>query len=476
MTGSNGAPSAPPASDVLILGAGISGMTTAWALTRSRPDWKVSLVECASRPGGVMRSETVGGCVFEWGPNGFLDSEPRTLELVRELGLQDRLQPASEHAASRYLYCHGELIKLPVGPKEFLRSNLLSRRGRLRVLTEPFRGPGTGDEESVFGFLSRRFGPEAAAIGGDAISAGIFAGDPRRLSVAAALPALPAMEREHGSIFRAMSARRKLGRPRPTLTSFAGGMETLARRLSDRLADCLSLETRVKQITRNPSGYHLEGTRQGAPWRADTRRLVLTVPASTARCLLEPLAPRLACLLGEIPIAGISVAGLVYDRAQIAHPLDGFGFLVPRGQGPRLLGCLWVGSIFPEHVSGNRIMLRAMIGGSRDPEGALLSESRTVELAQGELERILGITGSPVATQVARHPRGIPQYELGHLDRVRALDAETARMPGFHLGGNALRGVAVNDCIREGWALAERVIDDGAPGQPAAQVVESGAV
>jgi oxygen-dependent protoporphyrinogen oxidase len=189
-------------------------------------------------------------------------------------------------------------------------------------------------------------------------------------------------------------------------------------------------------------------------------QVVLAIPSFAAHDVLERHFPRVAWPLDEIPYAGITVACLVYERRQVHHPLEGFGFIVPRGQGPRLLGCIWTGSIFPPHVSDGRVLLRAMLGGARDPEAALLSEGRTVDLVHGELDRILdGIDGRPVEAALFRHAKGIPQYVPGHPERLETLERRLAEHPGLHLAGNAYRGIGVNDCVREGRALAARIAE-----------------
>ena len=167
----------------------------------------------------------------------------------------------------------------------------------------------------------------------------------------------------------------------------------------------------------------------------------------------------------EIPYAPISVVCLIYDRQQVRHPLDGFGFLVPRGQAVRMLGCIWTGSIFPEHVAEGRVLLRTMVGGARDPEGAGMADGPLVDLVHGELRRILGeIEGRPREVRIFRHPLGIPQYALGHLGRLERLQSGLGRAPGLHLAGNAYRGIGVNDCVREASDLAGRITSDD-PGQ-----------
>jgi oxygen-dependent protoporphyrinogen oxidase len=244
-------------------------------------------------------------------------------------------------------------------------------------------------------------------------------------------------------------------------------MEVLIRALVEGLGERVATGVEVDALEPDGDGWVVRGSRDGTElsWRAP--EVVLAVPAFAAAGLLAPRFPRLGSLLAEIPYAGISVACLIYDRDQVQHPLDGFGFLVPRGQGLRMLGCLWSGSIFPSHVPGDKVLLRVMLGGARDPEGALLNEAKTVELAHQELIRTLGrIEGRPREVRLYRHPRGIPQYVQGHPQRLCALEKEIARAPGLHLAGNAYRGIGVNDCVRTARELAARLGtgERGAPG------------
>jgi oxygen-dependent protoporphyrinogen oxidase len=254
------------------------------------------------------------------------------------------------------------------------------------------------------------------------------------------------------------------GMPVSNLLSYDEGMEVLIRRLCEDVEPLLETGVRVREVRPVGQGFDVVVERGRGAETIRSRRLVLAVPAFVAHMLLRDHAPQLAWRLTEIPYAGITVACLIYDRGQIRHSLDGFGFLVPRGQGPRMLGCLWVGSIFPDHVSDGRVLMRAMVGGARDPEGAILAEGRTVDLVHGELDRIMGgIEGAPREVQIYRHAKGIPQYVLGHLERMESIGRELASYPGLYLGGNAYRGVGVNDCVREADRLADRILAEPVP-------------
>ncbi len=469
-----------PDLDLLVVGGGVSGLAAAREALLRRPEWSVAVIEAEDRAGGTMRSDRAAGCLCEWGPNGFLTNVPDTWDLAVDLGLAERLLPAHPNAEKRLLWVKGGLKPLPMKPGAFFRSDLLSVRGRLRVLLEPFmpKRSAAGDE-SVYSFASRRIGPEAASVLVDAMVSGIYAGDPENLSLEAAFPKMAAMEARYGSLVRAMIAlmreRKKARRATPAagggpmgpggaLTSFDEGMEVLIRRLAEILGSRLFTGTRVTGLTPIADGYRVDLESRGGARSVSARNVVMAVPSHVAAAILKDAAPRLAWRLDEIPYAGITVACLIYPRSHVAHPLDGFGFLVPRGQGPRILGCIWTGSIFPPHVHGDHVLLRAMVGGARDPEGAILSEGRTVDLVHGELDRMLGgIKNRPAEVRLYRHAKGIPQYVLGHPERLRAIGEDLAALPGLHLAGNAYRGIGVNDCVREARELAERLTAAGSP-------------
>jgi oxygen-dependent protoporphyrinogen oxidase len=417
-----------------------------------------------------MRTERVAGCVCEWGPNGYLTNVSHTEDLAGELGLASRRLRADPGSAARYLWVRGALREVPLRPPAFLKSGLLTAGGKLRVLAEPFIRAGDPDrEETVAAFASRRIGRQAATTLVDAMVSGVYAGDPEALSLRAVFPRMAEMEADHGSLFRAMIAARKRGGgggpagPGGVLTSFDEGMEVLIRALVDSLGDRVRTGTRVDSVTPTEAGFQIRSGPGDPVRRWDATRVVLAVPAPVAAGLLPADRRKLTGALDAIPYAGVSVVCLVYRRNQVRHPLDGFGFLVPHGQGPRMLGCLWVGSIFPAHTPGDHVLLRVMLGGARDPELVDLGEAEAVEHARRELAPILGIEGAPRETVVFRHPRAIPQYTIGHLSRLRVLERELVGLPGLHLAGNAYRGIGVNDCVAEAKLLADRLTGVGSP-------------
>jgi oxygen-dependent protoporphyrinogen oxidase len=241
-------------------------------------------------------------------------------------------------------------------------------------------------------------------------------------------------------------------------------MEVLVRGLAAALGPSLRGGVRVASVRPSGDRFTVTADAGGRAAVLDAKRVVCALPAYGAGAVLGAAFPRLARELAAIPYAGITVVTLFYERAQIAHPLHGFGFLVPYGQGPRMLGAIWTGSIFPAHVVPGTVLLRVMVGGARDPEAAMLPEGKTVDWVHAELDRILGgIEGRPREVRLYRHPRGIPQYVVGHGERLAALDRELESAPGLSLAGNAYRGIGVNDCVREGRALAARLAAGAGP-------------
>jgi oxygen-dependent protoporphyrinogen oxidase len=451
---------------VVIAGGGITGLVAAHRLLEREPGLDLALLEAAGRAGGTLGSETVSGFVFERGPNGFSDADPSTLDLARGLGLGERLIESGPLARRRYLLKRGKLHALPSGPLGLLASPLLSIAGRLRLLSEPLHGPASPDvEESVAGFGRRRLGREATSTFLDPFVTGVYAGDVERLSMASAFPRVAALEREHGSILRGLLARaraRRKERPGASaaglpgkLHSFRGGLEELAAALLARLGPRARLDSPVEAVRRKGTGYEVV-LRDGTALAA--RAVVAALPAPRAANLFSSWNADLATALEEIPYAPVAVVCLGYARDQVEHSLEGFGFLVPRDQGLRTLGAIWVSSVFPDHAPAGAVSIRVLLGGARDPEVVGLSEGELRATVLAEVGPVLGIRGEPAAGKVYRYPVGIPQYNVGHDKRLRRIDGWLRSLPGLFITGNAYRGVGLNDCVAEAGRVAEAVL------------------
>ena len=447
-----------------IVGGGVTGLAVgAWL----EHDYGLSdyvILEGSSRAGGKIRSEIDAGYTLEWGPQGFLDNVPDTLELASILDLDDHLVQADEASADRFILRQGKLRRVAASPVAFMLSSVLPASGRLRLLGEPFASPHPGHDETVFDFASRRIGRQAAEVLVDAMVTGVFAGDSRKLSLAATFPKMAAMESNYGSLTKALFAKMREAKragtgsagpagPGGTLTTFSGGMERLTDRLAKNAGERLMLERPLQTLSRE-SSIHLLKTEAGL---IEAEELVLTLPAAGASGLLKSLAPAAFAPLSGITTAPIAVVMLGYaDKSAFGRPVSGFGFLVPRREDDALLGTLYCHDIFPGQAPDGSLFLRAMVGGARSPDAVGLNDDRLLDLVRTSLARVFGADPEPDREWIVRWEQGISQYTVGHLDRVAAAE-EAAGEAGIELAGSAYRGVSVNYCIKQARAAAGRL-------------------
>jgi oxygen-dependent protoporphyrinogen oxidase len=464
-----------PVPRVVIVGGGITGLSLAHALeeeARAAGRLVDVVVLEAGEPGGHAQTSIQDGFLVERGPNGFLDREPETLALVRELGLESRMVQARPEARRRFIVRDGQLCRAPDSPPALLRTRALSVPGKLRLLLEPFAGaPPVGVDETVYDFALRRIGAEAAEMLVDTAVAGISAGDSRALSVAAQFPLMVEMEREHGSLIRAMLARRRrrTGRRGPSrLFSFDRGLSTLVSSLTGRLGSGVHTQTRVEGLARAGSRWRV-ATDRGDTIHAD--RVVLAVSSRAASAIVQPVDAELSMLLSRIPFSGLTVAGLAYRVADVPRPLDGYGYLVTRRERMATLGVVWESSLFPGRAPEGMVLLRAFLGGARRPDLASIDATGALALARQELGQVLGISAAPARTWTFHWPAAIAQYTVGHLDRVAAIRARLLQHGGLTVCGTSYDGTSFNQAIaagrRAGRALAA---DLAAPADRASQI------
>ncbi|MCI0682135.1 MAG: protoporphyrinogen oxidase [Gemmataceae bacterium] len=462
--------------NVVIIGAGVSGLSIAYRLQERLPQAAIAVLERDSRPGGTAWTLHEGGFQVEIGPNGFLDTKPTTLELCRDLGLGERLIRATAAAAQkRYLFLGDRLRLLPGGLASLIATDLLSWRGKLGLLTERFRkrrAPKPGDterDESIAAFARRRAGAEAANLLADALVTGIYAGDPALLSLPACFPRVAALERQHGSVLKGMAAaareRRAAAQANGQPYERPGAMWSVReglRGLSEALAGALKRPPlygvavrglRTAAGSSSPSWTVLGDGQQS--WTADA--VVLACPAHQQAALLADVDAELAERIGQIPYNRIAVVALGYRRQDVSTPLDGFGFIAPQGLRRDVLGVQWCSSIYPGRAPPGAVLLRAMCGGWHRAEMVGWGDDRLVQALRGELRRAMYITAAPIFVKIVRWDRAIPQYHVGHLDRVAWIEKRLQRHPRLFLGGNAYHGVALNDCTEQGCVVAARI-------------------
>jgi oxygen-dependent protoporphyrinogen oxidase len=455
---------------VVIAGGGIAGLSIAWAMRKRDRNAQIVLLERQPRTGGNIRTERIDGYLCESGPDGFLDSAPDTLRLVRELGLESRLQPSTETARRRFIVRDGRLHEVPASPRALLMTPLLSARGKARIALEPLARRRPDADESIHDFAARRIGEEAAAILVDAMVSGIFAGNPHALSLRACFPRMWQIEEEYGGLFRALLAtarsRRQgagIGAPAGRLTSFTNGMNDLIDALTTALGPIVRTSSPVLQLRKcreeepqTPATAPARYIVATAGGRIDADAVVLAGPARESACLIREFDPTLAGLLEGIPTAPLAVVSLGYEAAALERScrLDGFGFLVPRGEQVRILGALWETSIYPGRAPSGKALLRVMVGGACDPGAVALDDEQLLAVVRLDLERIMGVRFAPEFVRIIRHSRGIPQYVKGHLERLQQIGTLLEQHPGLHLAGNSYRGVSINACVAEADQVA----------------------
>jgi oxygen-dependent protoporphyrinogen oxidase len=465
---------------VVVIGAGLSGLTAAHRLversTAAGRPVEVVVLEARDRIGGAIWTDRVDGFTLEGGADSFITNKPQALELCRSLGLGDQLIGTDDRYRRSFVVRNGALIPVPEGfvlmaPQRLgplLASPILSWRGKLRMLMDLVLPPRRDDaDESLASFARRRLGREALDRLVQPLVGGIYTADPEELSLRAALPQFPQMEREHGSLILAALRQGRAARQEgkgasgarySLFQTLAGGMDTLPGTLANALPrGTVRLSTAARRVVRQGADgtWRIE-LMDGPPLEAQA--VILAVEAHAAARLIDGEAPDLALDLRSIPYASSAIVQLAYPRDRVSHPLDGFGVVVPSVEGREILAISFTSVKFPGRAPGGTVLLRVFIGGALQAHLFDRDDEELAGLACREAGELLGISGDPILSRVARHARAMPQYTLGHLDRVASIRRREALQPGLILAGNAFSGVGVPDCVRSGQEAADRVL------------------
>jgi oxygen-dependent protoporphyrinogen oxidase len=442
----------------LVVGGGISGLVCAYALRKSGID--AQLVEASLRPGGVIHSVTRDGFLLELGPQSF-SGTAALRELCVDLGISNDLLQAPPHAP-RYVLIDGKLQPAPLSPPAFFLSSMIDGSTKLALLRDVFGKSTPPDaDESVATFVRRKFTPQLLdRLVGPFVS-GVYAGDPERLSIRSAFPQLYVAEKSAGSIVRGMmrQAKSKKGpRERPTLQTFREGNEAVIRALAKNLGPALLTETKVSDISRQSDGtFALSLEMPTGTESVATKSLILATPPDITGSLLSHLDPSFESPLTSIEYAAVAVVSLGYRQQDVGHSLNGFGFLVPRSSGLRVLGSVWNSSLFPGRTPEGHALLSSFIGGATDPAATKLKPEELAALAHREISPVLSLKSDPVFSNVTIWPRALPQYNLGHSDRLAAVTKSCSRFPGLWLTGNYLQGPSIGSCVDQALAVADEV-------------------
>ncbi len=442
--------------DVAIIGGGISGLTTAYNLQRCGRS--VIVLERQQTVGGNAISQRINGFLMEHGPTTLNTLVPQALELTKNLNIENQRLDLGCGVRKRYLRHGGTLHGMGINRAGFLLSPYLSVRGRFRLMTEilrPRKIRKTSDEdESIHAFVCRRFGVEFADKIMAPLVAGIFAGDSHKLSLKSAFPKLMKMEQEFGSVTRGVFHARQSSEPGKRLFSFRDGVGMLPKTLANAMVGCIKTATAVKSVSNHPQGYRIETHRSGD---LTARAIVFAVQPHVAASLLEPLDEAAATAAGGIDAPPLSVVFLAYARQQVDHPLDSLGFLSVAGTGGIINGAQFPSTMFANRAPDGFVSISAYVGGSCNHDAACLNSNDLSHLVHRELSDLLGISGEPVLSRCRQWARSLPQYEIGHNDKVATIDALHQRLPGLYVTGNYLGGVSVASCIKQARATAQKV-------------------
>jgi protoporphyrinogen/coproporphyrinogen III oxidase len=456
-----------------IIGGGISGLSAAYALEEKRRaglEVEYVLYEASERFGGVLVTDNVDGCILEAGADSFLTEKPWAIELCKKLGLGDQLIGSNDADRKTYILVRGKLIEMPDGlmfmvPTKLaptVMSPLFSAKTKLRMAREWFHPPRKATEdETVAAFVDRHYGPEMVDRLADPLLSGVYGGEASQLSVRAVLPRFAEMEAKHGSLGRAMLAARSAmarapkTKPRPLFTSLKEGMQQMVDALTAAL-DARSLKTGivVQAVAPEAGGWVVSAGLQSDQFDA----VIVALPTHAAAALLQRGGPELSSELVAIQYSSSVTVALGYGK-QVRDSLPpGFGFLVPRSEGKRLLATTFVHNKFPHRAPDDRAIVRCFLGGARGEPMLAFSEEQILTVVRQELDQILGLKAEPLFTRIFKWKGAMAQYGVGHLERLQRIEALRKKLPGLALAGNGYSGIGVPDCVRTGTAAVEEML------------------
>ncbi len=451
---------------VIVLGAGLSGLATAWRLARTGSE--VTVLERSGRTGGVIRSERVDGFLCEAAPNSMLLKSASAEGFLADVGLRDAIVDANPLASKRFLVRDGRVLPLPMSLWGGVTTPLYSLRAKFRLLAEPFIRASGDDDESVASFVTRRMGWEFLDYGIASLVSGIFAGDPQRLSIRYAFPKVWNLEANYGSL---IGGAIKLGRERKRsgetpyksrMIAFRDGIETLPRRLADASAARILTDSRVTSIDRAHDCWHVRWTDPAGEHEISSDALVVSVQETEIRKL--PWSDRLVAAVEQIPALRqppVTTLVMGFRRDQVEHPLDGFGMLIPFREERRVLGAIFSSTIFPDRAPEGHVSLMIFMGGATMPECAKQDTGDAVALACDELRGLLGLSGEPVFARSTHWPAAIPQYDVGHGKFLAALESVERAWPGLHFCANYRGGPGLSDCLDSAIRTSDLVLAGG---------------
>jgi oxygen-dependent protoporphyrinogen oxidase len=451
-----------PNKTITVLGAGISGLTTAYWLHKA--GYEVSILEASTEAGGTIQSKRKGKVLIDFGPNSGLETTPLIGQLVSELNLADELVYANQKANKRYILKKDHLYPLPTGPAAFFKTKLFSFNAKLNLLLEPFRKKSKdGFNQSVSRFVIRRLGKEFLDYAVNPFISGVYAGNPDRLSVKSALPRLYQLEEEYGSLIKGMIKGAKERRQNPEqskqsakMFSFKNGMQTLPQALAEALTDKVHYQCKVEKIEKKEGHFELKYLQKKKVNFITTDLVVSTLPAYVAKNLFHD--EQLNYHLNRIYYPPVAVLYLAFRRSDIKRKLDGFGFLIPAKEHKKFLGAIWSSTLFPNRAEDDLVTFTLYIGGARNTQIFTMKEEVMVNQVLIEFKDIMKIEADPVNWYYRKWQKAIPQYNLGHQEHELYFQKFESQNPGIFLSGNYRGGISIGDCIKNSKEVADKVM------------------
>ncbi len=451
---------------VAIIGGGISGVSVAFKLSKLKDKGvETTLFESSSRLGGTIETVHKDGYDVEAGTNGFLNSKPFTLDIFTEAGLSDKLVRSEDSARKRFIQRNNKLVRLPETGLAFLKSPLISFKGKIRLAIEFFVKKGSSDDESLADFIKRRLGVEALDYLISPMVSGIFAGNPEKMSINSSFPVIKNLEQEYGGLIKSLLSlkRRKKGNkkagpggPGGILLSYEGGM---GEAVKDLAKVCVAngvdikLSSSVDEVSKKDDKFIIKVGKE----KHQFDKVIVTSPAYCSSVFLDKLDKELSETLLSIPYSPIFVSGLGYNNSDMDDSLNGFGYLIPTKEGRDILGALFTSSMFPAQAPKGKKFLRVLTGGDTKKELMNKTDDELLAISIKSIKDILGVHTDPYFTYTFRYDKAIPQYYVGHGEKVAKIESACSEIGGIYIGGNVLYGIGLNDCTKQSTLIAEKI-------------------
>lgn len=448
---------------IAVVGGGISGLSVAYYLKKA--DFDVEVFEQNDWVGGSIITVKESGFLVDLGPNSTLETSQILKQLIDELGLQEQKIYANSVSNNRFVIRDGKLHALPMSPPAFIKSKLFSWKAKFRLLREPFILPIKAEDISLADYVRYRLGEEFLNYAINPFVAGVYAGNPERLSAPAAFPKLFALEQKYGSFikgaikgYRQRKKRQEIAKDRAKIFSFVDGMQVFPRAIAKYLGEAVHLSSKIEAILPDDNGYILLINSRSKRQKIKFDNVVLAIPTYAQAELLKPLIDEKAEILAKVEYPPVAVVFMGFDQTDVQHDLNGFGYLIPEVEKRKTLGTIFSSTIFPRRAPEGKVAFTTFVGGTRNPQNALKSDVELEKIVYDDLNDLLGLKGKPIFTKIRKWPLAIPQYTLGYKYVQALFDELEKQFPGLYFAGNFRRGISVGDSVLCAYETAKKIL------------------